>query len=67
MLPESDQEAIEAIARGRSAKPFAGATSGALSARIFEMEKARATAERYPDRLPTFADWKTLSSDLSAR
>jgi hypothetical protein len=65
-LPEGAREAIEAIARGRCAKPFAGARTGTLSARIFEMEKARATAERYPDRLPTFADWKTLSSDINA-
>jgi len=64
-LPKSEQEAIETIARGRSAKPFASASTGALSARIFEMEKARATAERYPDRLPTFADWKALSSDVA--
>jgi hypothetical protein len=66
-LPESDQEAIEAIARGRCAKPFAGARTGTLSTQIFEMEKARAMAERYPDRLPTFADWKALSSDVIAR
>ena len=33
--------------------------------RILEMEKARTTAERYTDRLPTFADWKPLSSDVS--
>jgi hypothetical protein len=67
MLPKSEQEAIETIARGRSAKPFAGARAGALSARIFEMEKARATAERYPDRLPTFADWRAVSSEASPR
>ena len=33
--------------------------------RILEMEKARTTAKRYADRLPMFADWKTLSSDVS--
>jgi hypothetical protein len=66
-LPDAEREVIEAIARGRCAKPFAGATPGALSARIFEMEKARVTAERYSDRVPTFADWKTFSSDVSAR
>jgi len=66
-LPKTEQEAIEAIARGRCAKPFAGARNGTLSTPIFEMEKARAMAERYSDRLLTFADWKALSSDVSAR
>jgi hypothetical protein len=67
MLPKSEQEAVETIARGRSAKPFAGARAGTLSAQIFEIEKARAMAERYPDRLPSFADWKTLSGEASPR
>jgi hypothetical protein len=64
-LPKSEQQAIEAVARNRSAKPFTTATSGALSVRFFEMEKARATAERYPNQFPTLADWKILSKSAA--
>jgi hypothetical protein len=65
-LPKSEQEAIEAIARQRCARPFAGKRAGALSERLIEMERARVTAERHPDRLPTFADWKSLSGGAGA-
>jgi hypothetical protein len=65
-LPEAERAAIEAIARGRSAKTYTGAGKGALSIQIFDIEKARVTAERHPDRLPTFAEWKALPDDASA-
>jgi hypothetical protein len=64
-LPDAERTVIEAIARGRSAKPYAGAETGSLSTRIFEIEKARAIAERHSDRLPTFTDWRTLPKDAS--
>ena len=61
-LPEAERTAIETIARGRCTKGYTSAGTGSLSVRIFEIEKARATAERYSDRLPTFVDWKMLQT-----
>jgi hypothetical protein len=61
-LPEAERVTIEEIARSRSIKPYAGAGAGTFSTPIFETEKARVTAERHPDQVPTFDDWRTVAN-----
>jgi hypothetical protein len=56
-LPSAEQETINGLARGKQ-RPY-GTPQGPLAATLYEMDKARITAERHSDRIATYDSWKT--------
>jgi len=54
-LPADEQAAIEALARsGGGDRPL----SGPMAATLYKIAKTRLTAERHPDQIPTFEQWR---------
>jgi hypothetical protein len=54
-LPASEQTVIEDLARERGSF---GSSQGPLATTLYEIAKARITAERHADRIVPFDDWK---------
>jgi len=54
-LPASEQAVIEDLARERGSF---GSSQGPLATTLYEIAKARITAERHPDRILPFDEWK---------
>ena len=59
-LPETQRVAIEAAARAKA--PRYGRGSGSLAQTMFEIERARITAERHPGKIPSFEEWQRRSA-----
>jgi hypothetical protein len=55
-LPAKEQMAIETAARGKA--PRFGQGSGSIAQIIFEIERARITAQRHPSKIPSFEQWE---------
>jgi hypothetical protein len=55
-LPAKEQAAIEAAARTKTPRYARG--SGSLAQTMFEIERARITAERYPKKIPSLERWQ---------
>jgi hypothetical protein len=55
-LPAKEQTAIEAAALGKA--PRFGQGSGSIAQIIFEIERARITAQRHPSKIPSFEQWQ---------
>ena len=55
-LPAKERAAIEAAARAKA--PRFGRGSGSLAQTMFEIERARITAERHPRKIPSFEQWQ---------
>jgi hypothetical protein len=54
-LPAQEQAAIEAVAHGKTPR---GSAKGSLAQVVIDIERARLTAERHPDHIPSFEMWK---------
>ena len=52
-LPAKEQAAIEAAAHAKA--PRFGRGSGSLAQTMFEIERARITAQRHPDKIPSLS------------
>jgi len=59
-LPVNEQAAIEAAARAKA--PRFGQGSGSLAQTMFEIERARITAQRHPGKIPSLEDWQRRSA-----
>jgi len=59
-LPAKEQAAIEVAARTKA--PRFGRGSGSLAQTIFEIERARITAERHPRQIPSLEEWQRRSA-----
>ena len=59
-LPANEKAAIEAIAHTKA--PRYGRGSGSLAQTIFEIERARITAERHPGKIPSLEQWQQRRS-----
>ena len=59
-LPANDQAAIEAAARTKAPRYARG--TGSLAQTMFEIERARVTAERHPKKIPSFEQWQRLNA-----
>ena len=59
-LPAKEQAAIEAAARAKAPR-FARGT-GSLAQTMFEIERARITAERHPRNIPSLEQWQRRSA-----
>ena len=55
-LPAKEREAIDAAAHAKA--PRFGRGSGPLAQTIFEIERARITAERHPGNIPSPEEWQ---------
>ena len=55
-LPSKEQAAIEATARAKAPRYARG--TGSLAQTMFEIERARITAERYPGKIPPLDQWQ---------
>jgi hypothetical protein len=66
-LPETEQAAIEEIARARGNKTFVGGGQIPFSSRIFEITKSRITAERHPDKMPNIDAWRGTHKDADTK
>jgi hypothetical protein len=55
-LPAKEQAAIEAAARTKAPRYARG--TGSLAQTMFEIERARITAERHPKKIPSLEQWK---------
>ncbi len=55
-LPAKERAAIEAAARAKA--PRYGRGSGSLAQTMFEIERARITAERHPGKIPSLEEWQ---------
>ena len=58
-LPAKERAAIEAAAHAKA--PRFGRGSGSIAQIIFEIERARITAEQYPTKIPSFEQWQHCS------
>jgi len=59
-LPAKEQAAIEAAARAKA--PRFGRGSGSLAQTMFEIERARITAQRHPGKIPPLEEWQHRSA-----
>jgi len=59
-LPAKERAMIEAAARTRA--PHYGRGNGSLAQTMFEIERARMTAERHPSKIPSFDQWQHRSA-----
>jgi len=59
-LPAKERAAIEAAARAKA--PRYGRGSGSLAQTLFEIERARITAERHPGKIPSLEEWQRRST-----
>ena len=55
-LPAKEQAAIEAAARTKAPRYARG--TGSLAQTMFEIERARITAERHPRKIPSLEQWQ---------
>ena len=55
-LPEAEKSIIMALARARNGTGYA-ATNSSFAKTLFESAKARITADRHRDKIPTFEQW----------
>jgi hypothetical protein len=61
-LPAKEQAAIEAAAHTKA--PRYGRGSGSLAQTMFEIERARITAQRHPAKIPSLEEWnRSVPSD----
>ncbi len=58
-LPKGERGIIEGLARASSSSSFA-ATNGSFAKTMFDIAKARITAERHADKVPTFEQWSDI-------
>ncbi len=59
-LPTTEQKGIEAAAHAKA--PRFGRGTGSLAQTMFEIERARITAERHPGKIPTLDVWQQQSN-----
>ena len=59
-LPAKERAAIEAAAHAKA--PRFGRGSGSLAQTMFEIERARITAERHPGNIPSLEEWQRRSA-----
>jgi hypothetical protein len=59
-LPAKERAAIEAAAHARA--PRFGRGSGPLAQTIFDIERARITAQRHPGKISSFEEWQRRSA-----
>ena len=59
-LPAKERSAIEATAHAKS--PHFGRGSGSIAQTMFEIERARITAQRHPGKIPPLEDWQRRSA-----
>ena len=59
-LPPKERSAIEAAAHTKS--PHFGRGSGSLAQTMFEIERARITAQRHPGKIPSLEQWQRRSA-----
>lgn len=59
-LPPKDRSAIEAAAYTKS--PHFARGSGSLAQTMFEIERARITAQRHPGKIPSLEQWQRRSA-----
>ena len=59
-LPAKERAAIEAAAHTKAPRFARG--SGSLAQTMFEIERARMTAERHPSKIPSFDQWQHRSA-----
>lgn len=59
-LPAREQAAIEAAAHAKA--PRYGRGSGSIARTLFEIERARITAQRYPGKIPSLEEWRRRSA-----
>ena len=55
-LPAKERAAIEAAAHTKAPRFARG--SGSLAQTMFEIERARITADRHPGKIPSFDQWQ---------
>jgi hypothetical protein len=55
-LPAKERASIEAAAHAKA--PRFGARTGSLAQTIFEIERARITAQRHPGKIPSLEEWQ---------
>jgi hypothetical protein len=55
-LPAKEQAAIEVAAHAKAPRFARG--SGSLAQTMFEIERARITADRHPGNIPSLEDWQ---------
>jgi hypothetical protein len=58
-LPKGEQWIIEGLARATSSSGFA-ATNGSFAKTMFDLTRARITAERHPDKIQSLEQWTDL-------
>ena len=59
-LPAKERSAIEAAAHAKS--PHFGRGSGSIAQTMFEIERARITAQRHPGKIPSLEQWQRRSA-----
>jgi hypothetical protein len=59
-LPAKERSAIEATAHAKS--PHFGRGSGSIAQTMFEIERARITAQRHPGKIPSLEQWQRRSA-----
>ena len=59
-LPAKERAAIEAAAHAKA--PRFGRGSGSLAQTMFEIERARITAQRHPGKIPSLEEWQRRSA-----
>jgi hypothetical protein len=58
-LPKGERGIIEGLARASSSSGFA-ATNGSFANTMFDLARARITADRHPDKIQSFEQWTAI-------